>query len=374
VSALAAGVVLLGRALREAGVPVVPSDEVDAALALARLPHADRDEARRALRIALKVRREQWAAFDAVLDAVWREAEVPDAPLEREGRVPREGRSAGEPLHHPPPAKRGEGRGEGQDPESPTPGFSSEALLRKKPFDACTSEDLAAMVRLLERLGQRLATRKSRRLAPTHGRGVPDLRRSLRRAVATDGDPVRLARRARRVEEPKLVVLCDTSGSMDAHARFLLAFVLALRRAARSTEVFAFNTSLVRLTPALARGRIGDVLARLAAEVPDWSGGTRIGECLAAFVERHLRERVDARTVVVILSDGLDRGDVSALADAMRAIRARARRVVWLNPLLGDARYEPTARGMAAALPFVDRFLPAHDLASLEAMLPHLSA
>jgi uncharacterized protein with von Willebrand factor type A (vWA) domain len=259
--------------------------------------------------------------------------------------------------------------------EGALPGYSPAALLRRKPFEECTPADLVAMERLLSRLAARLATRRSRRLVPSPGRGSPDLRRSLRRAVSTGGELLSFARRARAVEEPRLVFLCDTSGSMDAHARFLLAFVLSLRRAAPGTEVFAFNTELVRLTASLRPGALGaSTLDRLAADVPDWSGGTRIGDCLARFVAEQLPARVDARTVVVILSDGLDRGEPGTLAAAMRAIHARARRVVWLNPLLGDARYAPTARGMEAALPFVDRFLPAHDLASLERLLPHLSA
>ncbi|MFL5300138.1 MAG: vWA domain-containing protein, partial [Anaeromyxobacteraceae bacterium] len=233
----------------------------------------------------------------------------------------------------------------------------------------------AEMERLLDRLAARLATRRARRLAPAP-RGGADLRRSLRRAFSTGGELLSLARRAHPVETARLVVLCDTSGSMDAHARFLLAFARALKRVAKRTEVFAFNTELVRITPWLSsgRGRQGAVLERLAEAVPDWSGGTRIGECLAAFVDRHLASLVDARTVVIVLSDGLDRGDAALLADAMRRIQARARRVIWLNPLLGDPRYEPTARGMAAALPFIDRFAPAHDLESLERLLPSLAS
>lgn len=166
---------------------------------------------------------------------------------------------------------------------------------------------------------------------------------------------------------------------MDPYSRFLLGFVLALRRVVRSSrgrEVFAFNTALVRLTPYLGTvrpGRVDLALERLAARVPDWSGGTRIGECLADFAASHLDALVGPHTVVLILSDGLDRGDVEPLAAAMRAIRARALRVVWLNPLAGDRRYEPTARAMAAALPYVDRLLPAHNLESLERLLPLLS-
>ena len=171
---------------------------------------------------------------------------------------------------------------------------------------------------------------------------------------------------------PRLVFLCDTSGSMDPHTRFLLAFALALQRVAPRTEVFAFNTALVRLTPWVTPARIALTLERLAAAVPDWSGGTRIGECLADFADR--AGAVDSRTMVVILSDGLDRGDTARLRAAMRRIQARARKVIWLNPLLGDPRYRPEAQGMQAALPFVDHFAAAHDVASLERLLPELVA
>ncbi|HYL06187.1 MAG TPA: VWA domain-containing protein [Thermoanaerobaculia bacterium] len=272
------------------------------------------------------------------------------------------------------------------------PGYSPEALLRRKSFEECSAADLEAMERLMDLLARRLATRPSRRRVPVHGaaHGEADLRRSFRRAVAHGGEFLSLARRRRAVERPRLVVLCDTSGSMDPHTRFLLGFVLALRRVARHSELFAFNTALVRLTPwlrsarsarsagpATAGGNLADAeqaLRRLAEEVPGWSGGTRIGECLAEFADSWLDELVDGRTVVVIFCDGLDRGDVAPLAGAMRTIRARARRVVWLNPLAGDRRYEPTARAMAAAMPHVDRLLPAHNLEALERLLPLLSA
>ena len=230
------------------------------------------------------------------------------------------------------------------------------------------------MEEVLARLSLRLATSRSRRLVPTRGRGRIDLRRSFRAAVSTDGEFLRLARRARAVEEPRLVVLCDTSGSMDVHVRFLLAFVLALKQIARTTEVFAFNTSLVRLTPFLLPGKIGHTLDRLAADVPGWSGGTRIGESLMEFVRAYSQTFLTPRTVVVIVSDGLDRGDTTLVAGAMRAIRSRARRIVWLNPLAGDPRYEPTARAMQAALPFVDRLAAAHNLESLERILPDLAS
>jgi hypothetical protein len=230
------------------------------------------------------------------------------------------------------------------------------------------------MERLIARFALQLATRRSRRLVPTRGRGLVDLRRSFRHALGSRGEFLSLARRARAIEVPRLVVLCDTSGSMDPHTRFLLTFILSLKKAVRRTEVFAFNTTLTRLTPWLAPGRIGLTLDRLAAGVPDWAGGTRIGACLADFVEHHGDEVVNAHTVVVVLSDGLDRGDIGPLVGAMRTLHARARRVIWLNPLLGDPRYRPEARGMAAALPYVDVFAPAHNLESLERLVTIVAA
>lgn len=369
--ALATGMADLGRTLREGGIPVGLGDEIDAARALARLPGADRGEARSALRIALKIRRGDWARFDAILDDVLSGSDPNPDPIGASPTASVDGRRTGRTAagaRAEVEVETSEAAGEGS-----SPGYSPAALLRSKPFESCTDADLAAMEGVLARLAARLATRRSRRLVPARGRGVADLRRSLRRALSTGGEVLSFARRERAVEEPRLVFLVDTSGSMEANARFLLAFVLALGRTARSTEVFAFNTGLVRLTGSLGAGGIAGALERLAASVPDWSGGTRIGECLARFVADHL-PCVDARTVVVVLSDGLDRGEPADLADAMRAVAGRARRVLWLNPLLGDPRYEPTARGMAAALPFVDALLPAHDLASLEALVPRLSA
>jgi hypothetical protein len=254
-------------------------------------------------------------------------------------------------------------------PGDDMPGYTSEALLRRKPFEQFSAADIAAMERLLARLAIRLATRRSRRLIPTHGRGLVDLRRSFRRALGSEGELFGLARRERALEEPRLVVLYDTSGSMDPYARTLLAFAFALRRALKRTEIFAFNTALVRITRLIGPANTAQTFEKLAAGVPDWSGGTRIGACLAEFISRYRNELVDRSTTVVLISDGLDLGDAAQLADAMRELRARAATIVWLNPLLGDSRYQPTAAGMRAALPFVDYFGPAHNLESLERLL-----
>jgi uncharacterized protein with von Willebrand factor type A (vWA) domain len=362
-------------ALRQRGVGVTLSDEADGLMALTLIDIGDRDEVRRALRVSLKIRQRDAAAFEELFDLLWnaRQGKSSNPPVPAPGLPvpvrPRSGKLPGRRV--------GESEVETAVALGEELGYSPEAVLRRKSFEEYSTADLVAMERLLSRLVLRLATRPSRRRMPVRGRGEADLRRSFRRAIAYGGEFLSLARRARPIEKPRIVVLCDTSGSMDPHTRFLLTFMLALRRVTRSersSEIFAFNTTLVRLTPWVRPGQVDRTLDRLATQVPDWSGGTKIGECLGDFVTYYLDELVHGQTTVIILSDGLDRGDVEPLAGAMRAIRGRARRVLWLNPLAGDDRYEPTARAMAAALPFIDRLLPAHNLESLERLLPLLAA
>lgn len=354
-------------ALRSSGVRVGLTDEIDAAAALKLVDLLDRAEVHRALRIAFKLPRDAWDTFDRLFAEYWDGRRVPEHPalrqaLQRDRRGPARWRWDGERVRLDLPD-------EPQDPEGELPGYSPEAVLRRKPFDRFSGSELAAMETLLARLAQKLATRRSRRRVPTLARGTVDLRRSFRRALASDGEFLKLARRARPLDEPSLVVLYDTSGSMDAYTRLLLAFAFALRRVVKRVEVFAFNTTLVRATRMIAPARIPQSLDRLAAGVPDWSGGTRIGACLAEFVDRYKETLIDRNTTVILVSDGLDHGDTALLADAMRELRARARTIVWLNPLLGDDRYRPEAAGMRAALPFVDHFGPAHNLKALEGLL-----
>jgi hypothetical protein len=347
-------------------------DELDGADALAWVGLEDREEVARTLRIALKVGREDFETFDRLFGVFWDDDPEPVAPppQPRPHELPTAPRGAS--LRWDPDARRlASASGAGSSGERP--GYSPEALLRRKPFsEDWSARDLAMMERLLARLARALATHRSRRLVPTRGRGRADVRASYRRSLRTSGELLSLARRARAIEEPRVAFLLDTSGSMDVHSRFLLTFALSLRRAAPRAEVFAFNTELVRLTPDLVPGKVHLTLDRLSRLVPDWSGGTRIGDCLASFFDDYLRRTPDGKTVVVILSDGLDRGDPARLAGAVGRIRRRARKLVWLNPLAGDPRYEPAARGMRAALPFVDHFASAHDLRSLERALVQL--
>ena len=260
--------------LRHAGVPVGLRDEIDGAAALRFIDIGDPEEVRLALRSALRIPRRWWAEFDRLFDESWRRAALPHPARDRNGpRAPRRWR--GDERTEAPLARirrelderTGSREAEAPDADGDLPGYSPRALLRKKVFDECTPDDLRDMERLLERLARRIATRPSRRLVPSERGPVVDVRRSFRRSLAHGGELVELARRARAVELPSLVVLCDTSGSMDACSRFLLAFVFALRKVTRRTEIFAFNTSLTRLTPWLRTGDVAGTLERLARNV-----------------------------------------------------------------------------------------------------------
>lgn len=354
-------------ALRAEGLQIGLGDEVDATTALTLVDLLDRAEVHRALRIAFKIPREAWEIFDRLFDEHWggtpsAKRAAPRNPLPSDHRGPMRWHWDGERVRLVAPDSEGS---EGSD----TPGYDPEPMLRRKPFERCSAAEIEQLERLLERLAPRLAARRTRRLVPTRGRGRVDLRRSFRDALRTEGDLLRLARRTRAIESPRLVVLYDTSGSMDGYTRLLLAFAFALRRTISKVEIFAFNTELVRVTRMISPTEVERTLERLAASVPDWSGGTRIGACLEGFNARYLDAVVNRHTTVMIFSDGLDHGESGVLSSAMRALRERAARIIWLNPLLGDPRYRPETEGMRAALPYVDHFGPAHDLEALETLL-----
>lgn len=245
-------------------------------------------------------------------------------------------------------------------------------LLREKSFSACTSEEWRQLVLLMQKSPQLLPRRRTRRYGP--GRPGPHhVRRIVRQAAATGGEPIHLPRRRRRTRARPLVFLIDISGSMAEYSRALLLFGHAVLRTTKHAEAFTFGTRLTRVTPVLGGASIDGALKSSAAAVADWDGGTRIGEALRVFLEGHRLTADLRRSVVVICSDGFETGDPRLLAAQARRLQRSVHRVVWLNPLKQSPRYEPTAQGMHAALPFVDHFASGHSLASLEHVLEELS-
>lgn len=238
-------------------------------------------------------------------------------------------------------------------------------LLRERSFDRCSPEELAELAALMTQVPLSVPLRRTRRRIAGR-RGVPDLRRTLRRSFRTSGEPLDRAWRTRRRRPRRVIFLLDVSGSMADYSRALLMFSHAMLRADRRWEAFAFGTRLTRLTRALATADLDAALQRAAEEVVDWNGGTRIGESLKRFLDEHGHAGMSRGAVVVICSDGLEVGDPELLADQMARLSRLAHRIMWLNPLKGNPDYEPLVRGMRAALPYVDVFASGHNLASLE--------
>lgn len=248
--------------------------------------------------------------------------------------------------------------------------WSATEVLRSKDFAACTAAELAEVHRMLPVL-RRGASRPSRRPEPAR-RGQPDLRRTVRRALGTGGDPVALLRRGPSQRPRRLVLLVDVSGSMSAYARTLVRFAHAAALGGRRVEVFTLGTRLTRLTRELATHDPDTALERAGRAVPDWSGGTRLGESLRRFNDLWGAHGLARGAVVVVLSDGWDRGDPAVLGDELARLRRVAHRIVWVNPLKAGPGYSPLAAGMAAALPHVDAFLEGHNLVALEALAADL--
>ena len=234
-------------------------------------------------------------------------------------------------------------------------------------------DELAQVEALAERLAARLRLRLTRRHRLADRGAQPDLRRTIRRSLAHGGTPIEPAYRRRRVKPPRLVLLLDASGSMSQYSALFVRFLKGLLGTGQRTEAFVFHTRLVHVSPALRDRDAGRAVERMSLIAQGWHGGTRIGESLAAFNRNFAKQVVDRRTAVIVMSDGFDTGPAGALGAELATLRRRARRILWLNPMLGWPGYEPRAAGMAAALPHLDLFAPAHNLASLAALEPELA-
>jgi uncharacterized protein with von Willebrand factor type A (vWA) domain len=251
---------------------------------------------------------------------------------------------------------------------------SAAEVLHGKNFEELTEAERLDANLLIRALALRLPNKRTRRRRPSPHGAQFDFRRTVRASLRTQGEPFRRAWRDRRERPRPLVLVLDVSGSMSSYSRALMQFGFAAIRAGKRVEVFCFGTRLTRLTRALRRSEPDEALRQVAATVVDWDGGTRIGASLKELLDRWSQHASMRGAVVVLCSDGLERGDPKLLAEQMARLGRLAYRLIWLNPLKGSPRYQPLARGMAAALPHVDLFLPGHNLASLEALCQVLEA
>jgi uncharacterized protein len=356
------------RLLHDAGLEAGPRRLTDATRALGVIDLRHREDFRSALRAVFVSRKEDIPTFEAAFDIFW----APPDPRVSAGQIP--GRSRPLPMS-PERAKAwadalglntSQMNREQEEMEYPasSSGYSAEELLRHKDFESMTWAETEQVRRLLEQSPWRVAERRTRRLRPARS-GRIDLRRSARHAIRSSGEIMTLFRRRPRVRRRPLVLICDVSGSMEKYSRLLMIFAHAIARR-EDLETFVFSTRLTRITRLLRQRDLDKSLESVSKGVHDFSGGTRIGDALGDFNRHWARRVLGHGAVVIIVSDGWDRGDPSRLAAELIHLRRSAHRLIWLNPLLGSEGYQPLTRGMAAALPYCDDFLAAHNLNALE--------
>ncbi len=243
--------------------------------------------------------------------------------------------------------------------------YSVEEILTQKDFSEFTELDMEKARNIIAKLAAVLATRLSRRKVFSKKGKVIDFRRSWRKSLAHGGEPLELMRKQKKIKKTKILLLCDVSGSMDCYAKFLIQFIYGMQQELREVEVAVFSTHLTNITGLLKRKGLVEGLNEVANVVPDWSGGTKIGESLLEFCRQFATSLSTSRSVVILISDGWDRGDADLLRRSMEMLNRHAYKLIWLNPLLGSDTYQPICRGIRTALPYVDYFLPAHNLESL---------
>jgi len=356
------------RLLHDAGLEAGPRRLTDATRALTFVDLKKEPDFRNALRAVFVSRKEDLPTFEAAFDIFW----APPDPRAAAGVIP--GRPRSLPLS-PERAKawanalglNSSQMDRGQDPRTvpaTSSGYSAEELLRQKDFDSMTWQETEQVRRLLEAAPWRVAERRTRRLRSARS-GHIDLRRSARHAIRSSGELVQLFRRKPRMRRRPIVLVCDVSGSMERYSRLLMIFAHAIARR-EDLEAFVFSTRLTRITRLLRQRDIDRALTSVSKGVRDFSGGTRIGDALADFNRRWARRVLGHGAVVIIVSDGWDRGDPDQLTAELIHLRRSAHRLIWLNPLLGSEGYQPLTRGMAAALPYCDDFLAAHNVQALD--------
>ncbi|MGI9190355.1 MAG: vWA domain-containing protein [Longimicrobiaceae bacterium] len=366
---------LLGfaRLLRRAGLKLGTGQVLDAAAAVEAVGIERRDDFYWALYAVFVSRTEDRPVFDEAFRRFWQ------APAGRDGADPLPSSNLAAPARPPRAAERrvadawsaetpSRPSGEEQTAARDCIGtYSADETFRHKDFEGMTADEMRRARQLVARLDLHLANLPVRRFRPDARGPRVDLRRTLRASLRGGGGVIPLARRRRVEKPPALVALCDISGSMTPYARVILHFLHALTASRRSVHTFVFGTRLSNATHALRHRDPDDALNRLGMTVPDWDGGTRIGACLAAFNLRWARRVLGHGAVVLLITDGLDRGDAGTdLARQAERLRRSCRRLIWLNPLLRYAEFQPRAQGVRALLPHVDEMRPVHDLASLE--------
>ena len=374
---------LFGRLLRGLGLDVNPGRMIDLVRALEHIEIGHKSDFYHTTRSLLVHRREDIILFDEAFEVFWRKPAEGWTTLDLralgERRRFKRPTFAPPPLKNPIPSQAQDGVETSSASDEPpiiqtTLTYSTREVLRHKDFADLTGEELDAIKRMIAELVWQLGMRHTRRKRPGAGPHF-DLRRTLRRNLRYGGEVLDWARREPKFKPNPLVLIADISGSMERYTRLLLHFIYSLSEGLTQTvEAFVFSTRLTRITQQLRDRDVDLALHQVSCRVPDWSGGTRIGEAIKKFNFDWARRVLGRGAVVILISDGWDRGDIDLLRVEMARLQRSCYHLIWLNPLLGSPQYEPLTRGMHTALPFIDDFLPVHNLTSLEELATHLAS
>ena len=371
---------MFGEVLRRLGLDVGSANMLDLVRATEHVPiGGNRNDFRLAARALLVHRRSDLELFDEAFQVFWRRPahgrsmrDLRSMGEERRYRTPRVMPHREDTSDGPPGGDDPDDAGDRQPVVDLQRSFSAREVLRQRDFADYTPAEVSAARVLMSELQWDLGSRRTRRLTWGDGRDV-DLRRTMRRSLSYGGEMLDIAHRRRKNKPRPLVLICDVSGSMERYTRMLLHFVHTVAVSGQQLEAFLFATRLTRITRHLEHRGVDRAVSEVARAVPDWAGGTRIGEAIKAFNYRWARRVLRGGAVALVISDGWDRGEPELLSREMARLQRSCHRLIWLNPLLGSPGYEPLTRGMQAALPYIDDFLPAHNLHSLQELAGHLN-
>ncbi len=356
--------------LREAGLLISLEQTIDFQRALELVNLGEREQVYFAARGFLVKRKEDLAVFDRMFKQFWR-APQPESGLRGQATplAPRHNAPRHQPLSIATiMAQRARQEDPAVDIADKAGSYSPDEVLQRKDFSEMSPEELEAIKKLIQTIRWRVSLRQTRRRVPNRKGKYLNLRRIMRISASFGGIPIQMAWQSRKIKKRPLVILADISGSMEKYSRLLLQFCYSVAQSLNKVECFVFATRLSRITPQLRTKNIDRAIDEAARQVVDWSGGTQIGQSLHNF-NRHWSRRLLRRgAVVLIVSDGWERDESSPIAQEMRYLQHRCHRLIWLNPLLGYDKYQPLVGGMAAALPYIDDFLPIHNLQSLDAL------
>jgi len=359
--------------LRRAGVPVSTVQVMDFVRALKLIDIGQRVQVYHAARGILVSRYEQLRLFDTLFNAFWTTQEQSLGPAPQKApRAPRHDQE-----HRPALITYMARKAQPADPEvdvaDKSETYSNLEVLQRKDFSEMTPEELDAVKRLMQEMRWQACFRKSRRRVASRRGDRLHMRRVMASAVRHSGVPLVLTWQSRKIKQRPIVLIADISGSMEKYSRLVVQFFYSMSHSLKHVECFAFGTRLTRITSPLKLRNIDRAVNDAAREVVDWSGGTRIGDSLATFNRQWSRRVLRRGALLMIVSDGWERGDVENLRAQMRYLQLRCHRLLWLNPLMGKMNYQPLVEGMAAALPYIDDFLPIHNLQSLSTLATHLA-